>query len=101
MQRLRETSSARHRPTIQRVPRFDGGVPSCIPLPLATLPLLASPTPRARADSVALCAKLGNHHHQITTRVTEAQHDYQLGLRLVFGVSRAEESPALKQGARP
>jgi len=55
----------------------------------------------ARADSVALCAKLGNHHHQITTRVTEAHHYYQLGLRLVFGVSRAEESPALKQGARP
>src|SRR6266853_7049680 len=100
MQRLRETSSARHRPPIQRVP-LRRRVPSCIPLPLATLPLLASPTPRARADSVTLRAKLGNHHHQITTRVTEAQHDYQLGLRLVFGVSRAEESPALKHGARP
>src|SRR3989442_15965206 len=100
MQRLRDTSSTPHRPSIQRVPRFDGGVPSCIPLPLATLLLLASPTPRARADSVALCANLGNHHHQITTGVTEAQHYHQLGLRLAFGVSHAEESPALKQGAR-
>ena len=70
------------------------------PLQLATLMLVASPLGPAPGDSVPLYANLGNHHHEITTRVGKTQQYFDQGLRLVFGFNHAEAIRAFKEGSR-
>src|SRR2546425_5387964 len=57
--------------------------------PLGALLALALSGPRAAPDSVPLYSDLGNHHHEVTTKVPRAQQFFDQGLRLVFG--RSEE----------
>jgi len=61
---------------------------------------LALSGPTAAPDSVPLYTDLGNHHHDITTKVPRAQQFFDQGLRLVFGFNHGEAIRAFKEGAR-
>src|SRR5438445_4828535 len=68
--------------------------------PLGALLALALSGPRAAPDSVPLYSDLGNHHHEVTTKVPRAQQFFDQGLRLVFGFNHGEAIRAFKEGTR-
>ncbi len=70
------------------------------PLYLVTLLLATLPAMRAPADTVPLYDNLGNHHHEITTKVPKAQQYFDQGLRLVFGFNHGEAIRAFNEAAR-
>ena len=67
---------------------------------LGALLALVLSAPRATHDSVPLYTSLGNHHHEITTKVPQAQQFFDQGLRLVFGFNHAEAIRAFNEGIR-
>ena len=67
---------------------------------LGALLALALSAPRATHDTVPLYTNLGNHHHEITTKVPQAQQFFDQGLRLVFGFNHAEAIRAFNEGIR-
>ena len=68
--------------------------------PLGALLALAISGPRAAPDSVPLYTDLGNHHHEVTTKVPRAQQFFDQGLRLVFGFNHAEAIRAFNEAIR-
>src|SRR5260370_2278225 len=71
-----------------------------MPLALGIFVVAALPALRAPADTVPLYDNLGNHHHEVTTKVPTAQQYFDQGLRLVFGFNHGEAIRAFNEGAR-
>jgi hypothetical protein len=72
------------------------------------LALLAVPAPAQHDHTpppapplpVTLFDDLGTHHHEITTKSTEAQRYFDQGLRLVYGFNHDEAERAFREAAR-
>ncbi len=71
-----------------------------LPLHLGTLLLAVVQAPQAPTESVPLYDNLGNHHHEITTKVAKSQQYFDQGLRLVFGFNHGEAIRAFNEAAR-